>query len=221
MRKIVKQPTLAEQAYESVKKMIITGELKPGEELPEEKLAAELGISRTPLREALKRLAVDALIELRKTKPALVARFTHQDVKEIMELRRLLEIYGIEGLSKADQQHVLKELRYAHERQWEAIQAHDFAAFMDWDQWFHDQFYEFHPNQRLRELIHAVNTGGSRVFLLLSKKVFDSAVIAHQEHGAIIEALEQGDLEKTKKQLAVHLENIEDRLLKYISQEEL
>jgi len=221
MRKIVKQPTLAEQAYESIKKMIITGELKPGEELPEEKLAAELGISRTPLREALKRLAVDALIELRKTKPALVAKFTHQDVKEIMELRRLLEIYGIEGLSKADQQHVLKELRYAHERQWEAIQAHDFAEFMDWDQWFHDQFYEYHPNKRLRELIHAVNTGGSRAFLLLSKKVFDSAVIAHQEHGAIIEALEQGDLEKTKKHLAAHLENIEDRLLKYISQEEL
>lgn len=221
MRKIVKQPTLAEQAYESIKRMIITGELKPGEELPEEKLAAELGISRTPLREALKRLAVDALIELRKTKPALVAKFTHQDVKEIMELRRLLEIYGIEGLSKADQQHVLKNLHYAHERQWEAIQAHDFAAFMDWDQWFHDRFYELHPNQRLQELIHAINTGGSRAFLLLSKKVFDSALIAHKEHGAIIKALEQGDLQKTKQHLATHLDNIEERLLKYISQEEL
>lgn len=221
MRKIVKQQTLAEQAYESIKEMIITGELKPGQELPEEKLAAELGISRTPLREALKRLAVDALIELRKTKPALVAKFTHQDVKEIMELRRLLEIYGIEGLSKADQQHVLKELRYAHDRQWEAIQAHDFAGFMDWDQWFHDQFYEYHPNKRLRELIHTVNTGGSRAFLLLSRKVFDIAVIAHKEHGDIIDALEQGDLEEMKKQLAVHLDNIESRLLKYISQEEL
>lgn len=221
MEKIVKQATLADQAYEYIKKMIITGKLKPGQELPEEKLALELGISRTPLREALKRLAVDALIELRKTRPAVVAAFTFQDVQEIMELRRLLELYGLETLSKADQQPVLNELRKNVERQFLAVQAERVVEFMDLDQEFHSFLYQNHANNRLKEMIKGINSGGSRAFLLLSDTAADSSKKAYGEHLSILQAIEEGDMDKAKQQLAIHLDNIESRLLKYISQEEL
>lgn len=221
MEKIVKQATLADQAYEYIKKMIITGKLKPGQELPEEKLALELGISRTPLREALKRLAVDALIDLRKPRPAIVAAFTFQDVQEIMELRRLLEIYGLENLSKADQQSVMNELRKNVERQFQAVQAERVVEFMDLDQEFHSFLYQNHANNRLKEMIKGINSGGSRAFLLLSDTAADSSKKAYGEHLAILKAIEDGDADKAKQQLAIHLDNIESRLLKYISQEEL
>lgn len=221
MEKIIKQATLADQAYEYIKKMIITGKLKPGQELPEEKLALELGISRTPLREALKRLAVDALIELRKTKPAVVAAFTFQDVKEIMELRRLLEIYGLENLSKAGQQPAMQEMKENIERQFQAVQAQNVVEFMDLDQEFHSFLYQNHTNNRLKEMIKGINSGGSRAFLLLSDTAADSAKKAYGEHLSIIQAIEEGNLDKAKQQLAIHLDNIENRLLKYITQEEL
>lgn len=221
MEKIVKQATLADQAYEYIKKMIITGKLKPGQELPEEKLALELGISRTPLREALKRLAVDALIELRKTKPAVVAAFTLKDVQEIMELRRLLEIHGLENLSKADQQPVMHEMKKNIDRQFQAVQAERVVEFMDLDQEFHSLLYQNHANNRLKEMIKGINSGGSRAFLLLSDTAADSSKKAYDEHLSILQAIGQGDLDKAKQQLAIHLDNIENRLLKYISQEEL
>lgn len=221
MEKIVKQATLADQAYEYIKKMIITGKLKPGQELPEEKLALELGISRTPLREALKRLAVDALIELRKPRPAIVAAFTFQDVKEIMELRRLLEIYGLENLSKADQQPVMQEMKKNIKRQFHAVKAQNVVGFMDLDQEFHSFLYQNHANNRLKAMIKGINSGGSRAFLLLSDTAADSAEKAYGEHLSIIQAIEEGDIDKAKQQLAIHLDNIENRLLKYITQEEL
>ncbi|MGH2317188.1 GntR family transcriptional regulator [Planococcus sp. SE5232] len=221
MEKIIKQATLADQAYEYIKKMIITGKLKPGQELPEEKLALELGISRTPLREAMKRLAVDALIELRKPRPAIVAAFTFQDVKEIMELRRLLEIYGLENLSKADQQPVMQEMKKNIKRQFQAVKTQNVVEFMDLDQEFHSFLYQNHGNNRLKEMIKGINSGGSRAFLLLSDTAADSAKKAYGEHLSIIQAIEEGDMGKAKQQLAIHLDNIENRLLKYITQEEL
>ncbi|RNF38387.1 GntR family transcriptional regulator [Planococcus salinus] len=216
MEKIATKATLAEQAYEYIKKMIITGELDPGEELPEEKLAAELGISRTPLREALRRLAVDALIELRKTRPAVVAGFNHEDVKEIMEIRRLLEIHNLEHLSKADQQRVIPDLRENAARQLKAVKENDYVCFMDTDQEFHALLYSSNSNKRMKEMIYTVNTGGSRAFLLLSETICKSAVEAYHEHLSIIEAIEKGDIEAAKQQMALHLKNIEKRLLEYI-----
>ena len=216
MEKIVAKATLAEQAYEYIKKMIITGKLRPGEELPEEKLASELGISRTPLREALRRLAVDALIELRKTRPAVVAGFDHEDVREIMEIRKLLEIYNLEHLSKADQQRVIPDLRENAAQQLQAIKQNDFVYFMDIDQQFHALLYNNNPNKRMKEMIYTVNTGGSRAFLLLSETIFKSAEEAYHEHLAIIEAIEKEDLKLAKQQMINHLSNIEKRLLEYI-----
>lgn len=221
MEKISKQATLADRAYEYIKKMIITGELKPGQELPEEKLAHELGISRTPLREALKRLAIDALIELRKPKPAVVAAFTSQDIIEIIELRRLLEIKGFENLADLEQRPAIDELTNNIKRQLQAVQEQKVVEFMDLDQEFHSLLYKNHRNNRLKEMINNVNSGGSRAFLLLSDTAADSSKKAYEEHLTILEAIEEGDLKKAKQQLNIHLDNIESRLLKYSTQEEL
>lgn len=95
-------------------------------------MAAELGISRTPLREALKRLAMDALVDFRRTRSAVVAGLTHEDVQQIMELRRLLEIYNMHQLTAADQQRVVHELKQNTKEQLEAIAQNDSTDLWNW-----------------------------------------------------------------------------------------
>ncbi|EMF46608.1 hypothetical protein B481_2397 [Planococcus halocryophilus Or1] len=92
---------------------------------------------------------------------------------------------------------------------------------MDLDQEFHALLYQNHRNNRLKEMINNINSGGSRAFLLLSDTATDSSKKAYEEHLSILQAIEQGDLKKAKQQLGVHLDNIESRLLKYSTQEEL
>ena len=108
MKKIKQSETLADQAYDLLKKAIIIGKLKGDESLPEEKIAADLGISRTPLRDALNRLASEGLVIHRKGRPAVVASFTKEHSLEYMELRSLLEVHNIEKIiSKVDSSFLL------------------------------------------------------------------------------------------------------------------
>src|SRR5690606_12392933 len=103
MEKIKQSGTLADQAYKIIKKAIINGKLKENELLPEEKLAKNLGISRTPLRDALNRLSVEGLVVQQTGRPARVASFTKEKSLEYLELRSLLEVYNIEKtISKFD-----------------------------------------------------------------------------------------------------------------------
>jgi DNA-binding GntR family transcriptional regulator len=83
--------SLVDQAYDRLRSLILGGGLLPGEQLRQETLAGELGISRTPLREALNRLASEGLIEFRLHRSAVVAEFPQSDIEADYEARRILE----------------------------------------------------------------------------------------------------------------------------------
>ena len=83
--------SLADRVYSRVRALILSGELSPGESLRQEALAEGLGTSRTPLREALNRLASEGLIELRPHRSAVVAPFTQREIEADYEARRILE----------------------------------------------------------------------------------------------------------------------------------
>lgn len=92
MKVIKRTETLADQAFNALKEAITTGKLKAGETLAEEKVGKDLGVSRTPLRDALSRLAMEGLVIYEPGKPALVAGFSKEDSLEYMELRSILEV---------------------------------------------------------------------------------------------------------------------------------
>jgi DNA-binding GntR family transcriptional regulator len=87
----IRQESLVDRVYRELRGLIQSGELEPGEQLRQESLATELGISRTPLREALNRLAADGLIEFRPHRSAVVAAFSRQDIEADYEARRIIE----------------------------------------------------------------------------------------------------------------------------------
>lgn len=221
MRKIHQNISLADQAYNLLKKAIISAELAPEEELPEEKLASDLGISRTPLREALKRLAVEGLIVLQKGRPATVANFTVEESLEYMELRRVLEIYNIEGIAAELEGTLIQELKENLALQLEAVTKNDFHDFIELDREFHLILTSRSRNRKIKEMIHHMNTGINRAFLVLSNTLPMSAREAYEEHIKITEALEKKNVALAKEKMVEHMQNVENRFLGYFKGEEI
>lgn len=221
MEKIIQKESLADQAFKSIKKAIIAGTLTPNQELPEEKLAADLGISRTPIREALKKLATEGLINLNKSKPATVATYTIDDGLHYMEIRRLLEIYNIEKNANQVSIPILFQLQKNLEEQLESINSNDYNSFIDQDREFHLILASIGKNHKLRDLIKESNAGVNRAFLILSNTLQVSAEDAYQEHLKIVIALQNQHKDLAKHLMTCHLDNVEKRFLSYFTQEEI
>ncbi|TYS89374.1 GntR family transcriptional regulator [Rossellomorea aquimaris] len=220
MQRIIKKETLAEQAFNLIKKDIISGKLAPDEELPEKKLAEELGISRTPIREALKRLAAEGLIMISDSKMATVASFTEEDALQFLEIRELLEVYNLEIIADTFQDRLLEELKENLESQWQAIKEDCYEEFIELDREFHLLLAKENPNPKLRDMIHTSNTGVNRAFLVLSNTLRLSAKEAYEEHNRIFTALQSKHVETAKKEMSAHMKNIERRIQGYYQEEE-
>lgn len=128
--KTIKNSTLADQAYESLKEAITKGELKENETLPEERIAKKLGISRTPLRDALNRLSVEGLVIQETGKPAVVAGFNELTALETLEVRGLLEVNNIEKIIFKVDKEFIKNLKENVELQLEAIENNKYDKFI-------------------------------------------------------------------------------------------
>ncbi|MEI3605975.1 GntR family transcriptional regulator [Pseudogracilibacillus sp. SE30717A] len=215
MQGIKQTETLADQAFNILKQAITNGTLKEEESLPEEKLANNLGISRTPLRDALNRLAAEGLVVQQKGRPATVASFTKEDSLEYMELRSLLEVHNIEKIMHTVDENFITQLMDNVEKQRETIERNSYNDFIELDRDFHLLLASRNKNSELRKMIHRVNTGVNRAFLILSNTVPTSAKDACEEHQEIIEALKKQDVVLARNKMIVHMNNVEKRFLGY------
>lgn len=221
MEKIPKFHSLADQAYEMIRKAIISGELAPKADLPEEKISSDLGISRTPLREALRKLANEGLVEIHKGRPATVATFTKEDSLHNMELRKVLETYNIEKIAMIVDYKLIAELKENIVHQLDSVSSNDFLEFIDLDREFHLLLAGKSQNPKLRAIIEQVNTEVNRAFLLLSNVLLITAKEAVSEHSLIVEALEKEDSQLARVEMEKHMANIERRfLIDYYKEEE-
>ena len=219
VKKIEQRETLAEQAYNLLKKAIIVGKLKGDESLPEEKIAADLGISRTPLRDALNRLASEGLVIHRKGRPAVVASFTKEHSLEYMELRSLLEVHNIEKIISKSRSIISAQLLENNlANQLNAIERDNYHDFIELDRAFHLLLASPNKNSEFKNMIHRVNTGVNRAFLILSSTIPTSAKGAYEEHLEIVEALKKQDVRLARNKIIVHLDNVEKRFLGYYAE---
>ncbi|AXI00193.1 GntR family transcriptional regulator [Sporosarcina sp. PTS2304] len=217
MKIIRPSETLADQAYNLLKKAIITGELKDEEALPEESLSKNLGISRTPLRDALNRLAAEGLVIQMKGRPAIVASFTKENSLEFMEIRSILEVHSIEKVVAHVNTEFIATLVENLSEQSDAINRDNYQDFIELDREFHILLASLNNNAELKKMIERINTGVNRAFLILSSTVPQSAKDAYQEHIEIVEALKKKDVRLSKNKMVVHLDNVEKRFMRYYS----
>ncbi len=173
-----------QKAYEYLKKQIVRGELLPGAIISEKELISELGISRTPIREAIQRLAEERLLVVMPSRGTIVSYISVDDIRQIYEARKLIEPFLTRQAAKhADEQRMM-EFRRIFEEQME-YQPED----NDWDCEFHLYLAECSGNQFLRKQIEELMTQSMRIRMLSNEKKSQSFEQAKMEHLAIIDAI--------------------------------
>lgn len=220
MKKIQTKVSLSEQAFHILKEEIATGKLKVGDPLPEEKISAKLGISRTPLRDALVKLENEGLIRTRNGKPAVVSGFSKEDSLNHLDMRRILEIENLERIIHKMDKETLKKLNENISRQDQAVKNGHHQLYLELDSEFHILLTETNDNRLFHEMIERLSTGVDRAFLTLSNTIEVSLEDSFTEHKEILDALSVKDLSLAKEALLRHLANIEKRFLKFYDNEE-
>ena len=209
----IKQPeSLAKMAYEAIRQSILSGQWKIGELYNEKAIAADLGISRTPVREALLELASQDLIIFLPRRGLMVNRFTRHDVDEIFELRKAIELAAVEKITVAAPPFDLFEIEEALLSQRKAVKQKNYLAFMEADRLFHTSFSELTKNRRLiaildniRDMIHVM---GAKALALEGR-----AVEVIKEHQTIFEAVKKGNIEEARRAMAYHLDQSKEAVV--------
>jgi DNA-binding GntR family transcriptional regulator len=147
-------PPIREKVYEHLKSDILSGRYTPGEKLAEEHLAERLGVSRTPVREALHKLDSEGLIKPRKKRGFIVSRDTKEEVEELFELRSILEGHTLRVISRIISEEILSELNESIQKAEEALKRNRIEEVFKWNTRFHDTLHELVADKtRLHQLI--------------------------------------------------------------------
>lgn len=218
--KLLEHPSLHERVYDEIKKSVIKGEIPPGSKIIEENIAKTLGVSRTPIREALKRLAQDGLVEITPRKGAFVIQLSKEIVKEILEIREALEGMAarLAALNMTDE--ILEKMKKAFEGSEERIKRRDFSNYSIIDVEFHQLLFKASNNQRLLQII---NNLYDCIQMLRLKSVILPGRIERSlnEHLSIIEALEKRDPDIAEKMAREHIQNVKIDVLQDMESHEI
>lgn len=221
MKKKPQLVSVREQIYEGIKEMILTNLFEPGEIVPIEKMAEEFGVSPTPIREALIRLEGFGLVTLVPNKGARVAEISEQDVRDIWQMRTLLEPFAAGLSASLDLEDDLARLT----KKIDGVLSgeYDFETYVQTDVELHQTLCDHVPNQLLRETVQRVHQLSMRMryFPEHAARIHDSVVIeVCKEHQAIIAAVRSGDAEAASGKMRAHIINGENRALKALEARE-
>jgi len=191
--------------YENLLESIVSGRLPSGSELNEVGLAEELQVSRTPVHEALRRLATDGLVELLATRRLRVARFDESNLLEIYDLRKLLECAAVERAAEHASDEDLAKLRTEFKALTAARKADDWITrAIAFDVAFHLQIAELSGNRQLGAEI-AKYKRLVQVFCRITGTA-ENLWDACQEHGRILDALRVHDPVAARRAMKTHIE---------------
>lgn len=197
--------TLVDTVYETLLDAILSGKIASGTSLNEVSMARELGVSRTPVHEALAWLAADELIELSGSR-ARVRTMTAQEVADLYDVRQLLECTAVERAAKRIDEAVLHQLRAEAQELARTKDDADWPAkTIEFDIRFHDVVAEASGNARLRAEIKRYRLL-VRAFCRITGGQVKNLQESFQEHLAILRALEKRDAKAASKAMAAHIE---------------
>ena len=134
--------SVRERTYEYLKASILSGRLSPGERLAEEHLAKELGISRTPVREALHKLESEGLIKPLPSRGFVAAQDSKDDIEELFEIRAVLEGYALRVICSRIDDALIQRLEETVRKAEEALRAKSLDDVFQWNTRFHDVLHE-------------------------------------------------------------------------------
>ena len=201
---------LRDVVFESLREAILGGQLKPGQRLMEVQLAEQLGVSRTPVREAIRKLELEGLVVMLPRKGAYVANMSLKDIMDVLEIRSSLEgmaaFLAAERINDEDLKH-LKEIAGELGQNESNIE-----ELLKKDVEFHECIFKATNNKKLHQLINSLWEQVYR-FRVSYLSDYDALLNIVEEHKMIVEAIEQGDSELAKKRATEHIEKAEQFML--------
>lgn len=206
----VKQPVpFPEQAAAIVRDAILTGKYDPGQRLSEVDLSTRLSISRSPVRESLRKLADEGLVIIHPRRGAFVASFDAVEIRELMEFRQALDVMAAGLAAQRITPEGLTTLQNALEA---ATSAHKLeSAAPPWQQDFHILVLRYSGNQRIYERGVEVHTQLHLVRFRSGARA-GSAQEAHDEHQLVLDAIQTGNGQIARTSMQTHLENATVRI---------
>ncbi|MGE5598300.1 MAG: GntR family transcriptional regulator [Bacteroidota bacterium] len=206
---------LRELVFEALREAIVKGVLKPGERMMEIQLAEEMGVSRTPVREAIRKLELEGLVAMVPRKGAYVASLSMKDIVEVFEIRGALEGLAAELAAERITEEELEELERYLVRITESIESDDLSSMVEVDTDFHSQLYRASRNERLSLIISNLREQIQR-FRKTSLSLPGRMRAALEEHKKIVEALSARDGALARRLAEEHIENAEQSLMDVI-----
>ena len=207
---------LTEQAYRALKKMIIDLELRPGEILISQQISKQLNISRTPVRDALVRLAQDSLVEPVEGKKFRVTEISLKAINDLYELRKIIESYAIKNAIDKISEDDIREFKRDLSSMEASLNAKNMDNFFRLDYRFHFRIVEICGNSHIIRVISNLHDHIQRI-RYFTEDIQGRVEKTLVEHAKIIEALEDRNSLKAEEMLLEHLTHVEsdfDGLLK-------
>ena len=210
---------LRDVVFKTLRKGILTGELKPGERLMEIHLANRLGVSRTPIREAIRKLELEGLVTMVPRRGAEVANITEKNLKDVLEVRQALESLAIELACERITEENKEELRQKLDQVETAVRTGDTGAIASADVAFHDAIVEFSGNMRLIQLVGNLGEQMYRYRFEYIKDVSKHSQIM-SEHRIMFDSIMENDRAKAARIVKVHINNQEEAIMRQIQKEQ-
>ena len=208
---------LRDVVFNTLRRAIITGEFAPGERLMEISLANRLGVSRTPVREAIRKLELEGLVIMIPRKGAQVAKITEKSLRDVIEIRCVLEEFAATLACERITPEGRENLKEAHENFVEAVKNGDILDIVEKDERFHDAIFQATSNERLITIINNLREQFYRYRMEYVKDIEQHSVLVN-EHELLLRAIYDGDSETAKRIMRTHLQNQQEGVIQAIQE---
>lgn len=212
----VKVLPVREQVASILRKAILSRELTEGQELTLEEIASQVGVSKTPVREAFQILASDGLIQLRPNKGVVVLGMNEKTIRDHYQIRGLLEAEAAAQCCEPGKD--IKAIRNAYEMAKQAMDDNDASEYGNYNQGFHMEIWTCADNEKMRSILSSLWNG-----LSMGHKVTQEeyARISIAEHRTILEAIEEQDAKKARSTMQAHILRSMENILTHYSKTEI
>jgi len=211
----IERLTLHEEVTNRLRDMIVQGQLAPGERIQEMALAQQLKVSRTPIRDALKVLTAEGLVQLLPLRGAVVRQFSAKDARDMLEVIALLEEYAGHKACLASDERVEAVLKL-HDDMLRLYEARDRRAYFERNQQIHQALIALADNDSLT-LTHDMMSKRMRSLRYSGNSSAENWAAALQDHETMAQALRQRDGQALSQAMGAHIRKTWDRIAPLLS----
>lgn len=197
---------LRDVVFKQLREEILYGKLKPGERLMEIALSERLGVSRTPVREGIRLLEKEGLVVMLPRRGAHVASITPKQLEDVLEARRTLETFAVNGCCARITKSRFEELKSANRLFAEAVDKADLREMADTDTAFHNIIIDTAGNDKVKELLTSLKEQIFRYKYEFMKEMEDPTRLV-REHDQIIKAIGESRADKAVELIRMHIDS--------------